>query len=219
MSYEISPEDARHVLWAVGDPRGYRPGSFTETLLDALGRSDPQNEARLMGAFPGLVSAVQIVRLGGGREELARIAEAGAPVASAQNYVPRLAFVVAGEPIPKGRPRSKPGQQAYTPPKTREAEKKVRLAFQSMHPAFVPLTGRLEFHAEFYRATHRYVDCDNLLKLCTDALNRVAFVDDEQIEELSGRRVYGVGTQARTVIRIAEAVQELPELFGDSEKE
>lgn len=129
-------------------------------------------------------------------------------------FVPVLAFQVFGEPVPKGRPRSKAGQPAYTPKRTRDAEKRVRDAFIASHPGFVPLTGRLAVQAVFYRATARHVDTDNLLKLCTDALNRVAFVDDEQIEEIRGRRIYGAGDQARTVIRIAQRIEEAPELFG-----
>lgn len=127
--------------------------------------------------------------------------------------------MLRGEPIPKGRPRSKAGQPAYTPKRTRDAERMVRLRFEALYPGFTPLTGRLKFEAEFHRSTARHVDTDNLLKLVTDALNRVAFTDDEQIEDVHGRRVYGAGNQARTVVRVYEAVQELPELFGDTEKE
>ncbi|WP_427870579.1 hypothetical protein [Leucobacter luti] len=72
----IQPEEARHVLWSIGDPRGYRPGSFTETLLSAIAKADVGNRQRLFQAFPGLVQAATLARTAGGREELARIAEA-----------------------------------------------------------------------------------------------------------------------------------------------
>jgi Holliday junction resolvase RusA-like endonuclease len=113
-----------------------------------------------------------------------------------------LIFVVPGEPLPKGRPRAKAGQQPFTPKATRAAEARVLAAFREQHPGFVPLTGRLVLSAEFHRTTRRRVDTDNLLKLVTDALNRVAFVDDEQIQTITGTRVYGAGEAARTVVRI-----------------
>lgn len=51
-------EAARHVLWYVGDKRGWEPGSFTSKLLDAWARADRENDARLRGAFPALGIAV-----------------------------------------------------------------------------------------------------------------------------------------------------------------
>lgn len=116
----------------------------------------------------------------------------------------RAGLLVGGEPIPKGRPRAKAGQRAFTPKRTAEAEKRVAGAFRAVHPGFEPLTGRLMLVATFYRATRHRVDLDNLVKLPTDALNGIAYVDDAQIEEIHAKRVYGVGDQARTVLRIYE---------------
>jgi len=124
------------------------------------------------------------------------------------SYLPRVAFTVAGEPIPKGRPRAKAGQRAFTPKRTVDAEKRVAAAFRAMYPEFKPMTGRLLLVATFYRSTRHRVDADNLVKLCTDALNGVAYVDDEQIEELHAKRVYGAGVDARTVIRLSEQTKE-----------
>lgn len=64
-------EAARHVLWQIGDPRGYEPGSFTTKLLEAWTCADPGNAARLTLAFPILGTAVAISR-GLGADELAR---------------------------------------------------------------------------------------------------------------------------------------------------
>lgn len=61
----ISPESreaAHHVLWHNGDQRGWRPGSFTEKLLDAWARADSGNSARLDMAFPEYATAVDISR-------------------------------------------------------------------------------------------------------------------------------------------------------------
>ncbi|WP_449281216.1 RusA family crossover junction endodeoxyribonuclease [Leucobacter sp.] len=134
-------------------------------------------------------------------------------------FEPRVAFTVGGEPLPKSRPRAKAGQRAFTPKPTRDAEKRVAGAFRSTHPGFAPLTGRLMFVVTFYRATRRRVDVDNLVKLCTDALNEVAYVDDEQIEEIHAKRIYGAGDTARTIIRIFEQPELPDDQAGNTEKE
>lgn len=111
-------------------------------------------------------------------------------------------LVIPGEPLPKGRPRAKAGQQPFTPKATRDAEKRVAAVFREAHPDWVPLEGPLTVTAEFFRRTKRHVDTDNLMKLVTDALNGIAWADDEQIDDLRGIRYYGAGDQARTIIRI-----------------
>lgn len=130
-------------------------------------------------------------------------------------YKQRVAFVVKGQPLPKGRPRSAPGKPVYTPPETHAAEKKLRAVFEATHPGFTPLEGRLALVAEFHRRTRHRVDTDNLVKLLTDALNGVAYVDDEQFEEMHSKRVYGAGDEARTVVRIYE--KDVPELGAGDE--
>lgn len=72
---EITSEDARHALWAVGDPRGWQPGGFTETLISALGKADAQNRMRLWAGFPGLVQAMTLAQTEAGRHELAWIGQ------------------------------------------------------------------------------------------------------------------------------------------------
>lgn len=119
-------------------------------------------------------------------------------------WVPRFAFQVGGEPLPKGRPRAKAGQRSFTPKATRDAEKRVLGAFRAAYPDAAPLTGRILIDAKFYRRTRRGVDGDNLYKLLTDALNGAAYVDDEQIEKSFTERVYSAGDAARTEVRIFE---------------
>lgn len=220
MTANISREDAQHVLWHLGHPEGKQPDEFRERLVAAAMKADPAELDQLRAAFPGLAQAAMIVdKAWGGVDLLVGVANASTvETMSGPRYSPVLSFAVLGEPVPKGRPRSAPGQQAYTPKRTRDAEMKIRSAFQALHPGFVPLTGRLAFRAEFHRETARYADTDNLLKLCTDALNRVAFRDDEQIEVVHGERFYRAGDQARTVITISQRIEELPELFGDTEE-
>lgn len=71
----VTPEDARHALWAVGDVRGYEPGGFTKALLEAYGKADLSNRQRLWTGFPGLIQAVEIAHTPDGRDLLEKIAE------------------------------------------------------------------------------------------------------------------------------------------------
>jgi crossover junction endodeoxyribonuclease RusA len=123
-------------------------------------------------------------------------------------WEPVIFFTVHGQPLPKARPKFRGGQGAYTPKATVVAERNVLAAFEIAYPDWEPLPrdARLRIDADFYRATRHGVDTDNLLKLVTDALNKRAFVDDEQLIEVRGRRVYGAGDNARTEVRIYRAL-------------
>lgn len=56
----------RNVLWINGDTdAGWRPGGFTESLLNAWSRADSSNRERLSDAFPALGWAVNISAFGG----------------------------------------------------------------------------------------------------------------------------------------------------------
>lgn len=56
----ISSETARHVLFHYGSPQGYRPGSFTQRLMEAIDAADVVHTARLRAAYPELVDAMTI---------------------------------------------------------------------------------------------------------------------------------------------------------------
>lgn len=121
---------------------------------------------------------------------------------------PVIAFAVAGEPLPKERPRARQGQaQAFTPKRTRDAEKRIRETFKVLYPEWEPLEGELRVLCRFYRSTRRPVDTDNLLKIL-DGVNGVIWVDDKQISDLRGVRVYGAGAEARTEIAVWELTSE-----------
>jgi len=70
---------------------------------------------------------------------------------------------------------------AYTPQKTKDAEAELRKAVESVVKQ--PYAGPVGLAVEFYCATKRRTDGDNMLKLVTDALNKLVYVDDAQIEE------------------------------------
>lgn len=133
-------------------------------------------------------------------------------------------WVVDGDPIAKGRPRSveRKGQKArmVTPKRTEKAEK--AFAEASIAAGCPRINGPVELEAVFYCATKRRVDTDNLLKLVTDALNPkwkrdkvtkqrmlsrpgIAYEDDVQIIDLIGRKRESK-SMPRTVVRIRAAV-------------
>jgi Holliday junction resolvase RusA-like endonuclease len=139
----------------------------------------------------------------------------------------RVAFSVPGEPKGKGRPRAVPRivwkddepeavVSLITPPDTKEAEARVRDAFRRAHPKHKPFTGPvlLRFTAvfetpkSFNRALREAAargklyamkkpDKDNIEKLIVDALNRIAFIDDQQV---MGGGIKRYGTPARLEI-------------------
>lgn len=55
----ITPEIARHVLWHWGQPGGYQPGSFTQSLMCTIDRADRDNAELLRTIYPGYVSALK----------------------------------------------------------------------------------------------------------------------------------------------------------------
>lgn len=110
---------------------------------------------------------------------------------------------VLGDPIAKGRPRAGKKGVFYTPPRTKAAEKVIKDMAVIGMDTDAPLVGPVGIEVDFYCATKRRTDGDNLLKLVTDALNKVVYEDDSQIVEYYARVQRGVGAErARTVIRV-----------------
>ncbi|WP_405558893.1 hypothetical protein OHV08_33785 [Streptomyces canus] len=56
----FAAETARHVLWHYGADGGYQPGSFTQKLMQAIDAADVVHKARLRGAYPELVDAMNL---------------------------------------------------------------------------------------------------------------------------------------------------------------
>lgn len=96
-------------------------------------------------------------------------------------------ITIPGQPKPKERPRFGKGR-GFTSKATRDEETRVASFFRAQigsgHMIDEPLTGALKFVANFYRKNAVSADLDNLLKLTTDALNGIAFVDDKQIKKI-----------------------------------
>jgi Holliday junction resolvase RusA-like endonuclease len=127
-------------------------------------------------------------------------------------------ITIPGTPTAKGRPRfSRRSGRAFTPKKTQEAEdtlKQRAMALLMSQPG-LPLRGPLRLEATFTstvpkswpkkkreaaRAPTGRPDVDNLLKLATDALNGIVWVDDSQIVTIVCRKVYGDVPSTRLIV-------------------
>lgn len=96
---------------------------------------------------------------------------------------------VAGDPIPKGRPRRGKNGHTYTPARTIAAEKALAWEFKvaCTRPTALPCCVRLQFRC----ATYRRCDIDNLTKLVLDSGNGIVWVDDQQVVELHVELIRG----------------------------
>ena len=129
-------------------------------------------------------------------------------------------ITVFGEPVAKSRPRF--SGHAYTPEKTRKHEEKIALVYKAKYGGRkfekgVPIRVDVNFFLKIPKRakkadreammdgellpTKKIGDVDNFLKCVADALNEKAFVDDSQIVEMTGRKLYS--TEPRTEILIA----------------
>lgn len=138
----------------------------------------------------------------------------------------KLAFTIPGEPKGKERPRAiafldakgRPQVRMVTPADTRREEAAVRDLFRLRYPDHRPWTGPVllrftavfETPASFNKALKEAAargrlyaikkpDKDNIEKLIVDALNRVAWSDDQQV---MGGGVKRYGSPARVVVEL-----------------
>lgn len=131
-------------------------------------------------------------------------------------------FEIEGKPAGKGRPRFKrmgSFVQTYTPEKTAEYEKLVRLKFQNAGGVITDKPVKIEIVAFFAppKSTRKREkadmlanrilpvkkpDCDNIAKIVLDALNKIAYKDDSQVIELTVKKRYA--EDARVFVHIEE---------------
>ena len=100
-------------------------------------------------------------------------------------------ITLAGEPLPKERPRvvRQHGKtRTFTPTRTLKAEEALTWAMRQVVRRC--LKEPLCLYVNFYRATKRRVDLDNLVKLVLDAGNRVIWSDDSLVQSLSANLFY-----------------------------
>ena len=107
-----------------------------------------------------------------------------------------VAFEVAGEPVPKKRPRVVKGR-TFTPTETVEYENRIGWAFREAQG--VLLEGPLRVNVtvrEVSRRPQHQGDIDNYAKSALDALNGLAWKDDREIVQLHvyvNRHAFGPG--------------------------
>lgn len=99
-------------------------------------------------------------------------------------------LTIPGEPLGKARPRvTRHG--TYTPKATREAEARIRAAWDAEHGHLgePDASARFGLQVTFWRKARHRRDVDNLAKLVMDALNGApgAWADDYQVEHLVAR--------------------------------
>ena len=125
------------------------------------------------------------------------------------DYQVIAAFTIPGEPVPKGRPRfARRGSavMTYTPKKTAGAEDAVAGCFRRAAGSSIPdPAAAYGLTAVFCCGTRYRHDTDNLLKLLLDALNAVAWPDDDQVTEISARKYWGQREEARTEVTVYRA--------------
>lgn len=111
-----------------------------------------------------------------------------------------IKFTVMGEPMSKSRPRFNPKTgRAYTPERTREAERAVRDAYEANAGDYQFLNG-VGIELRFFLGTRRVKDTDNLTKLVKDALNNVAYPDDAAVSVEGAVRYFTTRERARTEV-------------------
>ena len=121
----------------------------------------------------------------------------------------RVRATIPGDPRGKERPRHTSGGHTYTPEKTREYEKLVKLEFLRQVGKASPLEGPVEADVTAYYRIPKSVskkkreamlrgevrptgkpDLDNIAKAVLDSLNGIAYRDDAQVTELRIRKYY-----------------------------
>lgn len=117
-----------------------------------------------------------------------------------------VSFTIPGKPVPKARARSTRAGRHYTPATTRTAEANVRAAWYSQvgtqrkpldAPVHVTVHAFFELPKSWSKLKRKETkfhtskpDIDNVIKLITDALNGVAYVDDSSVVKVTGTKNY-----------------------------
>ena len=131
-------------------------------------------------------------------------------------------FEIPGPVTGKGRPRINTYTcRAYTPNKTKEYEELAKQYFVLKYPRHIPIEGRVKVSIIAYfkipKGTNKKneelmlsgnisptkkPDIDNIEKIILDAMNSLAFKDDNQITKLEIEKVYS--EEEKVYIKIEE---------------
>ena len=134
-----------------------------------------------------------------------------------------IKITVPGDPVAKGRPRFTRTGHSYTPPKTKQFENLVRLAYTLQQPDRDPAEGPIELTVRVYfaiptswskkkqeaAATEQMKkiskpDLDNCLKAVQDGLNGVAWKDDAQVTDTHSSKRYSKRPRVEIEIKTEE---------------
>lgn len=140
------------------------------------------------------------------------------------------ALFIPGVPVAKGRPKFRAAGAyvtAYTPKKTRDAENAIAQAWKNAYGSLTLMEGPLELSVVAYMPLPKGAskkrllavsasgewhlvkpDADNILKLVQDALNGVAYADDNRICVTVPVKVYAAN-QPGVYIRLRR-IEETP---------
>lgn len=131
-------------------------------------------------------------------------------------------FEVPGKIRGKARPKVNTYTlKAYTPQETKDYEQLIQQYFIVKYPKYIPIEGRvlvkicacfpipkntskknIDLMLENRISPTKKPDIDNVVKIVLDALNKIAFKDDNQITKLYVEKIYGL--EEKIVIRIEE---------------
>lgn len=131
-------------------------------------------------------------------------------------------FEVIGDIKGKARPRVNTyTSQAYTPTNTKDYEMLIKQYFKVKYPRYVPLENRVfvKIVAQFKIPKNtsnknaenmlngnisptKKPDIDNIVKIILDALNNMAFKDDNQITKLEIEKIYA--EEEKILVKIEE---------------
>ena len=131
-------------------------------------------------------------------------------------------FEVPGKIRGKARPKVNTYTlRAYTPQETKDYEDLIQQYFIIKYPKYIPFEGRvlvkitacfpilkntskknLSLMLANKISPTKKPDIDNIVKIVLDALNKIAFKDDNQITKLDVEKIYC--TEEKVVIRVEE---------------
>ena len=131
-------------------------------------------------------------------------------------------FEVIGKITGKARPKVNTyTMRDYTPTQTKDYENLIKQYFVIKYPKYIPIENRIKITIVAYfpilKNTSRTntekmlnneisptkkPDIDNIVKIILDALNKIAFKDDNQITKLDVEKKYG--TVERIYVKIEE---------------
>ncbi len=122
-------------------------------------------------------------------------------------------FEVPGDPTSKARARfTGKGSKVrtFTPENTREAEERVAWYARRAGLRGLP-DGESSFGllCVFFTASWQRRDADNMLKLVADGLNKIAYVDDSQVTEMSAR-IMRADSEPRTHVLLYRTLAQRP---------